>query len=230
MVEPTSVDDADKFSECALKRTAVMRGTGTHAAFHRWLEISGTTRTEFVSLLTKVARRNRWPIAELGSCLSWISTIDTSEPMPPRLLRTVLDEVAVISQEATTVVQRMSVLHQAGANLANVALWECTHRFQDAARASADHRCGSTDFDAGETAVALTHREKQVLQLASSGNSNRQIARTLGLAEQTVKNHLTSTYTKLNATDRTSAVLAALRQHLIADPGSTAIASGMRRT
>lgn len=225
MVEPHFVDDADSSSILNQGHTAdTSADPGAHPAFHKWLEISGTSRTEFARLLMKSARRDSWPASELESCLSWISTTNTDEPMPPLLLRTVLDEVAAISQEAVTVTQRMSTLHQAGANLADLALRECTRRYHETTQALNGHRCERPDLDSGETAATLTHREKQVLQLVSSGNSNRKIARTLGLAEQTVKNHLTSAFMKLNAADRTSAVLTALRQRLITDPASTAAA------
>ena len=226
MVEPHFVDDADRSSILNQGHTAdTSANPGAHHAFHKWLEISGTSRTEFVRLLMKSARRNRWPASELESCLSWINSTNADEPMPPLLLRMVLDEVAAISQEAVTVTQRMSTLHQAGANLADLALREYTRRYHDTTQALNGHRCERPDLDSGETAATLTHREKQVLQLVSSGNSNRKIARTLGLAEQTVKNHLTSAFMKLNAADRTSAVLTALRQRLITDPASTAAAN-----
>ncbi|MFL6127350.1 response regulator transcription factor [Actinophytocola sp.] len=200
------------------RATGAAVAVSTYPTFQRWLEISGTTRPEFVRFLTKTARRNNWPAAELQACLSWISDVETDDPMPPRLLRTVLDEMTSIAEQAAAMTQRLSTLHQAGTNLAMVALGECTRRCQDATRTRNEHRRHGTEFDGDNAPVILTRRERQVLQLVGAGNSNRQIARILGLAEQTVKNHLTSTFTKLNAADRTSAVLAALRQRLIPDP------------
>jgi len=64
----------------------------------------------------------------------------------------------------------------------------------------------------------LTPRERQVLQQAALGMSNRQIGDELQIAEQTVKNHLSSAMRKLSLRDRTSAVVVALGQGLISIP------------
>ena len=57
----------------------------------------------------------------------------------------------------------------------------------------------------------LTKRELEILQLTRDGLSNKSIATTLGISEQTVKNHLAPIFRKLNATSRTHAVVIALR-------------------
>jgi DNA-binding NarL/FixJ family response regulator len=64
----------------------------------------------------------------------------------------------------------------------------------------------------------LTPRERDVLQHAALGMSNRQIGDELQIAEQTVKNHLSSAMRKLAIRDRTSAVVLALGQGLISVP------------
>jgi DNA-binding NarL/FixJ family response regulator len=55
--------------------------------------------------------------------------------------------------------------------------------------------------------VDLTEREDQVVALLSQGLSNKQIGRKLGIAERTVKSHLTSAYQRLGVTDRVQAAL-----------------------
>src|SRR6266480_4801408 len=55
-------------------------------------------------------------------------------------------------------------------------------------------------------ATGLTEREVAVLQALAQGQSNKEIARTLWLAEQTVKFHLTNIYRKLDVRGRTEAV------------------------
>ena len=52
----------------------------------------------------------------------------------------------------------------------------------------------------------LTPRETRVLELLRSGLSNKQIARAIGISEQTVKYHLKNVYGKLGAVGRTHAV------------------------
>jgi DNA-binding NarL/FixJ family response regulator len=59
----------------------------------------------------------------------------------------------------------------------------------------------------------LSDREQQVLALLMTGLANKQIARQLGIAERTVKAHLTSIFQQLGVTDRTQAALWA-REHM----------------
>lgn len=61
----------------------------------------------------------------------------------------------------------------------------------------------------------LTRREVQVLSLVAEGNSNKIIGVELGISERTVKNHLTFIMTKLNASDRTHAVVTAIKSGII---------------
>ncbi len=71
-----------------------------------------------------------------------------------------------------------------------------------------------------ETITApLTHRETQILDYIAEGNSNKQIARILGISEQTIKNHVSSILRKLNANDRAHAVALAMRNGWISAEG-----------
>jgi DNA-binding NarL/FixJ family response regulator len=66
--------------------------------------------------------------------------------------------------------------------------------------------------EAGQVVDPLTGRERQVLQLTAQGLSNKQIASSLDISENTVKFHLSSLYAKLGATSRTEAVRAGARR------------------
>lgn len=61
----------------------------------------------------------------------------------------------------------------------------------------------------------ITQREAEVLQLIADGKSTNEAAQHLYVSVKTVKNHLASAYTKLDAHDRTQAVLRAARLGLI---------------
>jgi DNA-binding NarL/FixJ family response regulator len=57
----------------------------------------------------------------------------------------------------------------------------------------------------------LTPRQREVLAVMMQGKCNKAICRSLKLAEPTVKNHVTAILKALNATNRTEAVLKAVR-------------------
>ncbi|HXD34901.1 MAG TPA: response regulator transcription factor [Pyrinomonadaceae bacterium] len=64
-------------------------------------------------------------------------------------------------------------------------------------------------------AEPLSERELEILRLIAKGESNREIANTLFLAEGTVKNHVTNILGKLEVRDRTQAALKAKDSGLI---------------
>jgi len=57
----------------------------------------------------------------------------------------------------------------------------------------------------------LSSREMELLKQLGQGRSNKEIAHILSITPQTVKNHMTSIFRKLDVNDRTQAVLAGLR-------------------
>jgi len=61
----------------------------------------------------------------------------------------------------------------------------------------------------------LTSREIEILQLIAGGNANKQIARVLGVSEDTVKSHLKNIFSKLYVNDRTHAVTVAAKRGII---------------
>jgi two-component system NarL family response regulator len=69
--------------------------------------------------------------------------------------------------------------------------------------------------DERATRPNVTSRELEVLQFASSGLTNRQIGRRMGISENTVKNHIRNILEKLHLHSRMEAVLYAVREELI---------------
>jgi NarL family two-component system response regulator YdfI len=67
----------------------------------------------------------------------------------------------------------------------------------------------------GASQQALTPREIEVLNMLAEGLGNKAIAWRLGISEHTVKFHLGSIFTKLNASSRTEAVTLGIRQGVI---------------
>lgn len=61
----------------------------------------------------------------------------------------------------------------------------------------------------------ITKREEEVLQHIADGCSTPEVAERLYISQKTVKNHLASIYQKLDARDRTQAVLQAVRMGII---------------
>jgi DNA-binding NarL/FixJ family response regulator len=61
----------------------------------------------------------------------------------------------------------------------------------------------------------VTRREEEVLQLIADGCSTPEVAERLFISQKTVKNHLASIYQKLDARDRTQAVLQAVRMGIV---------------
>ena len=66
-----------------------------------------------------------------------------------------------------------------------------------------------------KVAAPLTKREIQILSHIANGSTNKQIAHTLGISEQTIKNHVSAILRKLNANDRAHAVALAVHNQWV---------------
>ncbi|MDP1819656.1 MAG: response regulator transcription factor [Acidimicrobiales bacterium] len=69
--------------------------------------------------------------------------------------------------------------------------------------------------DPTEEDRVITKREEEVLQRIADGCSTSEVASQLYISQKTVKNHLASIYQKLDARDRTQAVLQAVRMGIV---------------
>jgi DNA-binding NarL/FixJ family response regulator len=71
------------------------------------------------------------------------------------------------------------------------------------------------DFVSLDRPDPLTERETEILRLMAGGFSNKEIANSLGVAEGTIKNHVSNILSKLGVRDRTRAVLKAFELQLV---------------
>ena len=71
------------------------------------------------------------------------------------------------------------------------------------------------DFVSLDKPDPLTERETEILRLMAGGFSNKEIANSLGVAEGTIKNHVSNILSKLGVRDRTRAVLKAFELQLV---------------
>jgi two-component system, NarL family, response regulator DegU len=100
----------------------------------------------------------------------------------------------------------------------HAARGECVIHMSDVTSAGPSRRIMAqanmqSDSPAMQSSVAcpLSDREMEILAGVAEGCSNKEIGRRCGISDQTVKNHLTAVLRKLNVTDRTEAVVIALR-------------------
>ena len=73
----------------------------------------------------------------------------------------------------------------------------------------ADAKHGKAGSLAATGLEELTAREQEVLKLVSDGCTNKEIAKKLGIAEDTVKKHVQNIIAKLGASDHTHATMKA---------------------
>jgi len=71
-----------------------------------------------------------------------------------------------------------------------------------------------------EPAGKLTPREREVLQLLTQGNTNKEIGNVLCVSENTVKNHLKNILAKLHLQNRVQAAAFALREGIVPEEAS----------
>jgi DNA-binding CsgD family transcriptional regulator len=74
---------------------------------------------------------------------------------------------------------------------------------------------GAENGDDKSDLPRLTKREVEVLELIAAGHSTREIAGRLFISPKTVRNHLAAVYRKLDARNRTEAVLSGMRLGLV---------------
>jgi len=115
------------------------------------------------------------------------------------IYRTILDEGAEIGplllafQESTTRASSSLELQSFVSNL--VAAWKSRHQSEERQQSQPTSTVGS-----------LSRRESDILKLIAEGLSNKEIAKDLAIAPETVKSHVKHIFTKLNVERRAQAV------------------------
>ena len=77
------------------------------------------------------------------------------------------------------------------------------------ARRIVDFFTGTSRTYSAQVFPELTDREREILELIAAGHGNHEIARRLVLSEKTVRNHVSAILTKLQLTDRATAIVKA---------------------
>jgi two-component system NarL family response regulator len=83
------------------------------------------------------------------------------------------------------------------------------------AAAAAQEQFVDADVPPKGSRGVITTRQRQILQLLADGESTTVAARQLGLSEETIKTHIKSTLSRLEAKNRSHAVAIGLRESLI---------------
>jgi len=104
---------------------------------------------------------------------------------------------------------------QNGPGLNSIALTRTRQRGSWTIAASMLNEVRRWDQPHKEEERVVTKREEEVLQLIADGCSTPEVAEKLYISQKTVKNHLASIYQKLDARDRTQAVLQAVRMGIV---------------
>lgn len=73
--------------------------------------------------------------------------------------------------------------------------------------------------DPGAASSTLSEQEQRVLALVAQGNTNKEVAATMGLSDKTVRNYLHTIFHKLDVSRRSEAVAHYLRKYSDRDPG-----------
>ncbi|MCL6584954.1 MAG: response regulator transcription factor [Anoxybacillus sp.] len=112
--------------------------------------------------------------------------------------------------DADTLVEAVKVVAEGGSYLHP----RVTHNLVKEYRRLAAGETGKAAPEKREVCLPLhllTRRECEVLQLLADGKSNRGIGEALFISEKTVKNHVSNILQKLNVSDRTQAVVVAIK-------------------
>ena len=171
-----------------------------------WLGLNGQpVRAELVTdaqaLLTELRQRQYWlMVAELGVALGFYLASQQDQRSEALLI----EALEVVRDTGAVCLLRDIGIPHACATLTPYipANWraEVTALFGHAGDADED-KAGCSAL------LALTVKERQVMQLVAEGKSNKQIAKDLSVTPETIKSHMKSIFAKLKVESRDQACL-----------------------
>ncbi|WP_100010408.1 response regulator [Lentibacillus sediminis] len=140
-----------------------------------------------------------------------ILSIHDDESYVSHALQTGAQGYLLKEMDSDALIEAIKVVHEGGSYLHP----KVTHNLvQEYRRLSKENITGIAEnkVEYRRPLHILTKRESQVLQLLADGKSNRAVAESLYISEKTVKNHVSNILQKMNCTDRTQAVVAAIKK------------------
>lgn len=142
---------------------------------------------------------------------------DTSASRVIAALHAAVEGLVALGREAASSVAKMEPMEARAKAPAEPAEAENASKTGAAAVPNGVTPDGVTPHGSSENATheALTPRELELLRYMAEGYTNKEVARAMVLAEDTVKKGVQMLIAKLGAADRTHAVVLALRNHLI---------------
>lgn len=149
--------------------------------------------------------------------MSAVATMSTLREVMPRarfvMVTAVLDATELRRAYASGA---SCVLHKTASPQELVTVLQAAYRGQSIYSPAVADALSSRTGAGYEVGADLTQRERKLLSLMACGLPNREISQRLDIAMPTVKFHVTNILSKLNAENRTSAVVAALKHNLVA--------------
>lgn len=149
--------------------------------------------------------------------MSAVATMSTlREVMPRARFVMVTSELDAAELRRAYASGASCVLHKTASPQELVTVLQAAYRGQSIYSPAVADALSSHPGAGYEVGADLTQRERKLLSLMACGLPNREISLRLDIAMPTVKFHVTNILSKLNAENRTSAVVAALKHNLVA--------------
>lgn len=197
------VDDIEKWGEAATGREALERIAGLDASGQPPdVVLMDLLMPEMDGIAATAAIKQRWPAIEVVALTSFIEEDKVHGALQAGATGYLLKDATAAEVAAAVRAAYNGEMHLDPA---------VARRLAESLRTAQNpgSRRGAAPVE------QLTRREREVLLLVARGKSNREIARELGISEQTVRTHVSSILGKLGLASRTQAAMYAVREGLV---------------